>query len=157
VSAARRGYSQEQGEICKTGCDQELNGPGHEQSSAAPTRRRQARGQRRIDQILETAAQLFTEIAFEATTTIAIAARAGTSPGSLSRVSRTGTLSPRRWRTVSWNACARCRPSSVPRSSICRLTSSGPVRSSARRAFAETQRRWVPQISRALVPDARAA
>lgn len=51
---------------------------------SAPTRRRrQARGQRRIEQILDTAAQVFAEVGFEAATTNAIAARAGISPGSL--------------------------------------------------------------------------
>ncbi|HET6314912.1 MAG TPA: TetR/AcrR family transcriptional regulator [Chloroflexota bacterium] len=48
-----------------------------------PSRRRQARGQRRIDQLLDVAAQVFAEIGFEAATTNAIAARAGVSPGSL--------------------------------------------------------------------------
>ncbi len=51
-------------------------------TSAAP-RRRQARGQRRVDLLLDTAAQLFAEVGFEAATTNAIAARAGVSPGSL--------------------------------------------------------------------------
>ena len=51
---------------------------------AAPTlRRRQARGQRRIEHILDVAAQVFAEVGFEAATTNAIAARAGMSPGSL--------------------------------------------------------------------------
>ncbi|HXV97773.1 MAG TPA: TetR/AcrR family transcriptional regulator, partial [Anaerolineae bacterium] len=43
----------------------------------------QGRGQRRVDKILDTAAQLFTEIGYEAATTNAIAARADTSIGSL--------------------------------------------------------------------------
>ncbi len=46
-------------------------------------RRRQARGQRRIDQILTVAEQVFADVGYEATTTNAIAARAGMSPGSL--------------------------------------------------------------------------
>src|SRR5215831_4302790 len=50
---------------------------------ARPARRRQARGQRRIDQLVDVAAQLFAEVGFEAATTNAIAARAGVSPGSL--------------------------------------------------------------------------
>jgi AcrR family transcriptional regulator len=50
-----------------------------------PTRRRQARGQRRIESLLDVAALVFAEVGFEAATTNAIAARAGTSPGSLYR------------------------------------------------------------------------
>jgi AcrR family transcriptional regulator len=50
---------------------------------ARAPRRRQARGQRRIDQLLDVAAQVFAEVGFEAATTNAIAARAGVSPGSL--------------------------------------------------------------------------
>jgi AcrR family transcriptional regulator len=46
-------------------------------------RRRQARGQQRIELILDIAAQVFAEVGFEAATTNAIAARAGISPGSL--------------------------------------------------------------------------
>jgi AcrR family transcriptional regulator len=46
-------------------------------------RRRQARGERRIELILDVAAQVFAEVGFEAATTNAIAARAGMSPGSL--------------------------------------------------------------------------
>src|SRR5258707_6338446 len=46
-------------------------------------RRRQARGQQRIELILDIAAQVFAEVGFEAATTNAIAARAGMSPGSL--------------------------------------------------------------------------
>jgi AcrR family transcriptional regulator len=45
--------------------------------------RRQARGQRRIQLLLDTAEHLFAEVGFEAATTNAIAARAGMSPGSL--------------------------------------------------------------------------
>ena len=48
-----------------------------------PSRRRQARGQRRIDALLDVAAQVFAEVGFEAATTNAIAARAAMSPGSL--------------------------------------------------------------------------
>jgi AcrR family transcriptional regulator/TfoX/Sxy family transcriptional regulator of competence genes len=52
--------------------------------TAAPApRRRQARGQRRVDQLLDVAAQVFAEVGFEAATTNAIAARARVSPGSL--------------------------------------------------------------------------
>jgi AcrR family transcriptional regulator len=46
-------------------------------------RRRQARGERRIEQLLDAAAQVFAEVGFEAATTNAIAARAGVSPGTL--------------------------------------------------------------------------
>ena len=46
-------------------------------------RRRQERGRARIDQILAAAAETFGELGYEATTTNAIAARAGMSPGSL--------------------------------------------------------------------------
>src|SRR5438045_3297035 len=49
----------------------------------APPKRRQARGQQRIQLLLDVAEQLFAEFGFEATTTNAIAARAGMSPGSL--------------------------------------------------------------------------
>ncbi|MGI5131151.1 TetR/AcrR family transcriptional regulator [Pseudonocardia sp. CA-107938] len=45
--------------------------------------RRQARGERRIGQILEAAAEVFAERGYEAATTNAIAATAGISPGSL--------------------------------------------------------------------------
>ena len=45
--------------------------------------RRQARGERRIAQILDAAAEVFAERGYEATTTNAIAAAAGISPGSL--------------------------------------------------------------------------
>jgi AcrR family transcriptional regulator len=55
-----------------------------QETTAAPSaRRRQARGERRIDLILDVASQVFAEIGFEAATTNAIAARAGISPGSL--------------------------------------------------------------------------
>jgi AcrR family transcriptional regulator len=50
---------------------------------SAPPKRRQARGQQRIQLLLDVAEQLFAEIGFEGTTTNAIAARAGMSPGSL--------------------------------------------------------------------------
>src|SRR5712691_11716215 len=46
-------------------------------------RRRQARGQQRIELILDISAQVFAEVGFEAATTNAISARAGISPGSL--------------------------------------------------------------------------
>lgn len=48
-----------------------------------PPRRRQARGERRIEQLLRAAAEVFAEVGYEAATTNAIAARAGTSPGTL--------------------------------------------------------------------------
>ena len=51
--------------------------------SARVPRRRQARGQRRIDLLLDVAALVFAEVGFDAATTNAIAARAGISPGSL--------------------------------------------------------------------------
>jgi AcrR family transcriptional regulator len=50
---------------------------------AAPGKRRQARGRQRILLLLDVAEQLFAEVGFEATSTNAIAARAGMSPGSL--------------------------------------------------------------------------
>jgi AcrR family transcriptional regulator len=46
-------------------------------------RRRQARGERRMSEILDAAAKVFAEGGFEAATTNAIAAAAGISPGSL--------------------------------------------------------------------------
>ncbi|MFC0533689.1 TetR/AcrR family transcriptional regulator [Phytohabitans kaempferiae] len=49
----------------------------------AGTRRRQARGERRIGEILDAAAEVFADAGYEAATTNAIAARAGISPGSL--------------------------------------------------------------------------
>ena len=59
--------------------------PASRPSVPRSARRRQARGQRRIDSLLDVAAQVFAEVGFEAATTNAIAARAGTSPGSLYR------------------------------------------------------------------------
>jgi AcrR family transcriptional regulator len=50
---------------------------------SVPTRRRQSRGEARIEQILDAATLVFAEKGYEATTTNAIAARAGISPGSL--------------------------------------------------------------------------
>src|SRR5215467_1956730 len=52
-------------------------------TGAPAPRRRQARGLRRVDLLLDVAAQVFAEIGYEAATTNAIAARAGVSPGSL--------------------------------------------------------------------------
>jgi AcrR family transcriptional regulator len=53
-------------------------------SDVEPSRpRRQARGERRIAQLLDAAASVFAEAGYEATTTNAIAARAGVSPGTL--------------------------------------------------------------------------
>jgi len=46
-------------------------------------RRRQARGERRIELLLDAAARVFGEVGFEVATTNAIAARAGVSPGTL--------------------------------------------------------------------------
>jgi AcrR family transcriptional regulator len=46
-------------------------------------RRRQARGRRRIELLLDAAARVFAEVGFEAATTNAVAARAGVSPGTL--------------------------------------------------------------------------
>lgn len=46
-------------------------------------KRRQARGERRIAQLLDAAADVFAEVGYERATTNAIAARAGVSPGSL--------------------------------------------------------------------------
>jgi AcrR family transcriptional regulator len=45
--------------------------------------RHQARGERRVAQLLDAAAEVFAESGYEATTTNAIAARAGASPGTL--------------------------------------------------------------------------
>jgi len=45
--------------------------------------RRQARGERRIAELLDAAAEVFAEVGYGAATTNAIAARAGVSPGSL--------------------------------------------------------------------------
>jgi AcrR family transcriptional regulator len=45
--------------------------------------RRQARGRRRIDQLLEAAAAVFADAGYKAATTNGIAARAGVSPGTL--------------------------------------------------------------------------
>jgi AcrR family transcriptional regulator len=46
-------------------------------------KRRQERGKRRMEEVVDAAAQLFAEVGFESATTNAIAARAGMSPGSL--------------------------------------------------------------------------
>jgi AcrR family transcriptional regulator len=58
------------------------DGPVTQAVQARP-RKRQVRGQRRIELLLDVAAQVFAEVGFEAATTNAIAARAGISPGSL--------------------------------------------------------------------------
>jgi AcrR family transcriptional regulator len=60
-----------------------LSSVGVGQAVDRPLRRRQARGQRRIEVILDTAAQLFAEIGFESTSTNLIAARAGLPIGSV--------------------------------------------------------------------------
>ena len=52
-------------------------------TAARPLRRRQARGQRRIDLILDVAALLFAEVGFDAATTNVIAERAGIPVGSI--------------------------------------------------------------------------
>lgn len=54
-----------------------------QEGSARPVRKRQARGERRIQQILHAAATVFAEKGYDATSTNAIAAEAGISPGSL--------------------------------------------------------------------------
>jgi AcrR family transcriptional regulator len=48
-----------------------------------PTKRRQERGKRQIAHVLDVAARMFADVGYEATTTNAIAAAAGISPGSL--------------------------------------------------------------------------
>ncbi|MGI8312227.1 TetR family transcriptional regulator [Saccharopolyspora hattusasensis] len=48
-----------------------------------PQRRRQARGERRIELLLDAAAEVFGEVGYAAATTNAIAARAASSPGTL--------------------------------------------------------------------------
>ena len=53
------------------------------QQVAAAPKRRQARGERRIAELLDAAGQVFAESGYSATTTNAIAARAGVSPGTL--------------------------------------------------------------------------
>src|SRR6185295_16558582 len=55
---------------------------GDSGASRAPARR-QARGERRIEQILEAAGRVFAEAGYNRATTNAIAAEAGISPGSL--------------------------------------------------------------------------
>jgi AcrR family transcriptional regulator len=52
-------------------------------SSSAGTTRRQARGQRRIDQLLDAADAVFAKLGYERATTNAICAQAGVSPGTL--------------------------------------------------------------------------
>ncbi|GAA3830859.1 TetR family transcriptional regulator [Amycolatopsis thermoflava] len=52
-------------------------------SEEAPARRRQARGQRRMEQLTDAAAEVFAEAGYARATTNAIAARAGVSPGTL--------------------------------------------------------------------------
>ncbi|MEY9964449.1 AcrR family transcriptional regulator [Streptacidiphilus sp. MAP12-16] len=53
------------------------------EGAVAAPKRRQARGERRIAELLEAAGQVFAESGYSATTTNAIAARAGVSPGTL--------------------------------------------------------------------------
>jgi AcrR family transcriptional regulator len=54
-----------------------------DEASEARPRRRQARGERRMEQILDASATVFARLGYEKATTIAIAAEAGISPGSL--------------------------------------------------------------------------
>jgi AcrR family transcriptional regulator len=61
----------------------ETTPPTTETAAAERPKKRQARGERRIAQLLEAAGQVFAESGYAATTTNAIAARAGVSPGSL--------------------------------------------------------------------------
>ncbi|GAA3936901.1 TetR/AcrR family transcriptional regulator [Actinomadura viridis] len=56
---------------------------GQASGQARPPRRRQARGERRMAEILDAAARVFAESGYEAATTNRIAAAAGISPGSL--------------------------------------------------------------------------
>ncbi|MCX5380138.1 TetR/AcrR family transcriptional regulator [Streptomyces sp. NBC_00091] len=58
-------------------------GRGARAAQGAPPRRRQARGEQRMAQILDASAVVFARAGYEKTTTIAIAAEAGISPGSL--------------------------------------------------------------------------
>lgn len=57
--------------------------PGEEQPAEARPRRRQARGERRIAQLLEAAASVFCTTGYTAASTNAIAREAGVSPGTL--------------------------------------------------------------------------
>jgi AcrR family transcriptional regulator len=58
--------------------------PTGEQVAAQPAeRRRQARGQHRMEQLADAAAEVFAEVGYAKATTNAIAARAGVSPGTL--------------------------------------------------------------------------
>jgi AcrR family transcriptional regulator len=57
--------------------------PGEEQSAETRPRRRQARGERRIAQLLEAAASVFCTTGYTAASTNAIAREAGVSPGTL--------------------------------------------------------------------------
>jgi AcrR family transcriptional regulator len=52
-------------------------------TTTGTARRRQARGERRIEQILDAAAAVFAEVGYERATTNGIAGKAGISPGSL--------------------------------------------------------------------------
>jgi AcrR family transcriptional regulator len=51
--------------------------------AARPQRKRQARGERRMRELQDAAAEVFAEVGYGAATTNAIAARAGVSPGTL--------------------------------------------------------------------------
>src|SRR5262249_33253178 len=67
----------------KSGSLPAKSSPAMTTTPARPPRRRQARGQRRIDQLLDIAVQVFAEVGFEAAATHAIAPRAGGLPSSL--------------------------------------------------------------------------
>ncbi|GAA4417114.1 TetR/AcrR family transcriptional regulator [Georgenia halophila] len=68
----------------RTGSDARRSGS----DTSAPQRRRQARGLRRMNEILDAAAHVFARDGYEAATTNGIAAEAGISPGSLYRYFR---------------------------------------------------------------------
>ena len=61
----------------------ESRGRGKRGDRSPTATRRQARGQRRIDQLLDAADTVFAEIGYERATTNAICAQAGVSPGTL--------------------------------------------------------------------------
>jgi AcrR family transcriptional regulator len=66
----------------EAGVAQQTGTTPESETPAAP-KKRQARGERRIAQLLEAAGLVFAESGYSATTTNAIAARAGVSPGTL--------------------------------------------------------------------------
>jgi AcrR family transcriptional regulator len=91
--------------------------------AARGQKRRQARGQRRIDQLLDVAARVFAEVGFEAATTNGIAARAGVSPGSLYQFFPNKDAMAEALATASQRASAIRKPSSDPKSNTCRWMS----------------------------------